>query len=54
MFSIPAGLVGTHHEERIAGRTCGAGDILLALTIVGNHEKIGAMSHRGKKKSFIC
>lgn len=30
------------------------GDILLALATIGNHEKIGAIGSREKKKFFIC
>ena len=48
-FSFQQGWFRSHDVERITRGTCDGGDISLALTIIENHEKIGAISSRGGK-----
>lgn len=45
LFSFQQG----HDVERIASGTCDGGDISLALTMIENHAKIGAISSREGK-----
>lgn len=49
LFSFQQGCFGSHDVERIASGTCDGGDISLALTMIENHEKIGAISGREGK-----